>query len=109
LSPGPHPRRGTRHAPARGSLPPRHGYAVRRDWSAGAGPHRVVRGHRDVHVDGHDLLAAPGRGGAGAGGGPVMDYDAVLTQVLALLQQEHRIAYRILKRRLQLDDERVAL
>jgi class 3 adenylate cyclase len=31
----------------------------------------------------------------------MMDYDAVL----ALLQQEQRIAYRVLKRRLQLDDE----
>src|SRR5262245_10669706 len=34
-----------------------------------------------------------------------MDYDAVLAQVLALLQQEKRVAYRVLKRRLQLDDE----
>jgi hypothetical protein len=34
-----------------------------------------------------------------------MDYDAVLAQVLELLQQEQRIAYRVLKRRLQLDDE----
>jgi class 3 adenylate cyclase len=34
-----------------------------------------------------------------------MDYDTVLAQVLALLQQEQRVAYRILKRRLQLDDE----
>ena len=34
-----------------------------------------------------------------------MDYDAVLAQVLALLQQEKRIAYRVLKRRLQLDDD----
>src|SRR5215471_19327627 len=34
-----------------------------------------------------------------------MDYDAVLAQVLTLLQQEQRVAYRILKRRLQLDDE----
>src|SRR5215510_2040219 len=34
-----------------------------------------------------------------------MDYDAILAQVLALLQQEQRIAYRVLKRRLQLDDE----
>jgi class 3 adenylate cyclase len=34
-----------------------------------------------------------------------MDYDAVLAQVLVLLQQEQRVAYRILKRRLQLDDE----
>src|SRR4030095_9187437 len=43
--------------------------------------------------------------GAGTGGGPVMDYDAVLAQVIALLQQEQRVAYRVLKRRLQLDDE----
>jgi class 3 adenylate cyclase len=34
-----------------------------------------------------------------------MDYDAVLAQVLELLQQEQRIAYRVLKRRLHLDDE----
>jgi predicted ATPase/class 3 adenylate cyclase len=34
-----------------------------------------------------------------------MDYDAVLVQVLALLQQEQRVAYRVLRRRLQLDDE----
>ena len=31
---------------------------------------------------GHDLLAAPGGGGAGAGGGAVMDFYAVLDQVL---------------------------
>jgi hypothetical protein len=34
-----------------------------------------------------------------------MDYDAVLAQVLALLQQEQRVAYRVLKRRLHLDDD----
>jgi class 3 adenylate cyclase/predicted ATPase len=34
-----------------------------------------------------------------------MDYDAVLAQVVTLLQQEQRVAYRVLKRRLQLDDE----
>jgi hypothetical protein len=34
-----------------------------------------------------------------------MDYEAVLTQVLALLQQEKRLSYRVLKRRLQLDDD----
>ena len=33
-----------------------------------------------------------------------MDYDAVLAQVLVLLQQEQRVAYRILKRRFALDD-----
>jgi class 3 adenylate cyclase/predicted ATPase len=34
-----------------------------------------------------------------------MDYDAVLAQVLALLQQEQRLSYRVLKLRLQLDDD----
>jgi TOMM system kinase/cyclase fusion protein len=34
-----------------------------------------------------------------------MDYDAVLGQVLALLQQEQRLSYRVLKRRFQLDDD----
>jgi predicted ATPase/class 3 adenylate cyclase len=34
-----------------------------------------------------------------------MDYDAVLEQVIALLQREQRLSYRVLKRRLQLDDE----
>src|SRR6478672_5263352 len=34
-----------------------------------------------------------------------MDYDAVLAQVLDLLQREQRLSYRVLKRRLQLDDE----
>jgi class 3 adenylate cyclase len=34
-----------------------------------------------------------------------MDYDAVLTQVLDLLQRERRVAYRVLKRRFQLDDD----
>jgi hypothetical protein len=34
-----------------------------------------------------------------------MEYDAILSQVVALLQRERRIAYRVLKRRLQLDDD----
>ena len=34
-----------------------------------------------------------------------MDYDAILAQVLALLQQEQRLSYRVLKLRLQLDDD----
>jgi class 3 adenylate cyclase/predicted ATPase len=34
-----------------------------------------------------------------------MDYDAVLEQVVRLLQREQRLSYRVLKRRLQLDDE----
>ena len=35
----------------------------------------------------------------------MMDYQAVLAQVLALLQEEQRVAYRVLKRQFQLDDE----
>ena len=34
-----------------------------------------------------------------------MDYEAVRVQVLALLQQEQRLSYRVLKRQLQLDDD----
>jgi class 3 adenylate cyclase/predicted ATPase len=35
----------------------------------------------------------------------MMDYDAVLAQVVTLLQQEQRLSYRVLKLRLQLDDD----
>ena len=34
-----------------------------------------------------------------------MDYEAVLAQVLALLQQEQRLSYRVLKRQLHLEDD----
>jgi hypothetical protein len=34
-----------------------------------------------------------------------MDYNAILAQVLALLQQQKRLSYRVLKLRLQLDDD----
>ena len=37
-----------------------------------------------------------------------MDYEAVRAQVLALLQQEQRLSYRVLQRQLQLDDEILA-
>src|SRR5262249_58891092 len=89
---------------ASGPLPPGPRHAVCHDWPAGAGPHRVIYGHRDVHVDGHDVLAPADRSGTGAGGGTVMDYDAVLAHVLDLLQREQRLSYRILKRRFALDD-----
>ena len=36
-----------------------------------------------------------------------MDYNAILAQVMALLQQERRLSYRVLKLRLQLDDDTV--
>src|SRR5262249_41920492 len=45
------------------------------------------------------------RGRAGAGGGAIMDYDAIVTQALTLLQRERRLAYRVLKLRLQIDDD----
>ena len=34
-----------------------------------------------------------------------MDYDAIVTQALTLLQREQRLSYRVLKLRLQLDDD----
>jgi hypothetical protein len=34
-----------------------------------------------------------------------MDYDAILAQILALLQQKQRLSYRVLKRRFQLADD----
>jgi hypothetical protein len=34
-----------------------------------------------------------------------MDYDAVLEQAITLLQREKRLSYRVLKLRLQLDDD----
>jgi predicted Zn-ribbon and HTH transcriptional regulator len=34
-----------------------------------------------------------------------MDYDALVTKVIALLQREQRVPYRALKRRFELDDE----
>ncbi len=37
----------------------------------------------------------------------MMDYETVLVQVITLLQQEKRVAYRVLKRRLQLEDDLV--
>ena len=61
----------TRHAPARGPLPPGARHAVCRDGPAGAGAHRAVHCHRAVPGHGHGILAAPGGGGTGAGGGAV--------------------------------------
>jgi hypothetical protein len=34
-----------------------------------------------------------------------MDYETILAQTVALLKQEKRVAYRVLKRRLQLNDD----
>src|SRR5215470_17093067 len=48
------------------ALPPWPGHAVCQDGSTGAGPHRVVHSHRDVHVDGDDVLVASGEGNPGA-------------------------------------------
>jgi hypothetical protein len=35
----------------------------------------------------------------------LMDYDAIVTQALTLLQREQRLSYRVLKLRLQIDDD----
>ena len=37
-----------------------------------------------------------------------MDYETVLAQVLDLLQQEKRLSYRVLKRRLGVDDDELS-
>ena len=105
LPAGPGPGRGARHAPAPGPLPPRPRHAVCQDRPAGAGPRRAVHGHRAVPRHGDDLLAAPDRGGAGAGGGAMMDFYAVLAQIVDLLHSRGRVSYRALKVQFHLDDE----
>ena len=50
---------------------------------------------------GHDFLAAAGGGGAGAGGGAVMDFLAVVDQVIELLRSRGRVSYRALKLQLR--------
>ena len=59
--------------PLAGPLPPRPGHDCTTRPAVGAGPRRLVHRHRPVPRHGDDLLAAPGRGGAGAGGGPVTE------------------------------------
>src|SRR5215472_11799267 len=71
----------------------------------GAGAHVAVRCARPLPGHGDDPLAAPGGGGAGASGGAVMDFYAVLDQVLDLLRQRGRVTYRALKRQFELDDD----
>src|SRR5215470_13951042 len=55
----------------------------------------------DRHGDVDDGLLC----GAGPGGGAVMDFTALRTQVIELLQREGRVAYRVLKLQFQLDDD----
>ena len=105
LPPGLDPRRSPGHAPAPGPLPPRPRHAVCRDRPAGAGPYRAVDGYRDVSRYGDDLLAPGDRGGTGAGGDGVMDFYALCAQVIALLQRESRVPYRVLTLQFQLDAE----
>ena len=83
--------------PLAGPLPPRPRHAVCQERPAGAGPRRTVRRHRAVSRHGHDLLAAPGGGGTGPGGGAVMDFYAVLDHVLELLRRRGRVSYRALQ------------
>ena len=55
-----------------GPLSLRSGHAVCQVWPARTGPYGADHGCRNVSSHGHDLLAAPGRGGAGTGERPVM-------------------------------------
>ena len=68
LPAGPRPGRRAGHAPAPGPLPPRPRHALSQAGKGRAGSCRPVCRHRAVPRYGHDLLAAPGGGGAGAGG-----------------------------------------
>ena len=81
-------------------------YARRGQWEQArtelGAAHRPLPGH------GHDLLAAAGGGRAGAGGGALMDFYAVLARVIEILQREGRTSYRALKRQFALDDEYLA-
>ena len=61
------PGRRPRYASPPSPLPLRPGHTVPQDRSAGAGPPRTDRRHSAIPCYGHDVLAAPGRGGAGAG------------------------------------------
>ena len=102
---GAHPGRGTRYAPAPGALSPWPRHPACQERPAGAGPRRTGDGYRSLPCHGDDLLAAPGRGGAGAGGGTVMDFYDVLDKVQVLLKQRGRVSYRALKVQFQLDEE----
>src|SRR5439155_16147128 len=85
---------------------PRH--AVCQDRPAGTSPRRALHRHRPVPRHADDLLADPGGSRAGGGGGAVMDFYAVLDQVVALLRSRGRVSYRALKRQFALDDELLA-
>src|SRR5262249_11314444 len=52
--------------------------------------------------------AAPDGSGAGPGGGALMDFYAVLDQIVDLLSRRGRLSYRALKRQFALDDELLA-
>src|SRR5206468_12874911 len=108
LPTSPHAGRRTRHAPAPGPLSPRPGHALCQARPMGAGAHGAGRGARPLSGHGHDLLAGAGGGRAGAGGGTVMDFHAVLARVIELLQREGRTSYRALKRQFALDDDYLA-
>src|SRR5262249_20912589 len=58
---------------------------------------------------GDDVLAAPDRGGTGAGGGTLMDFYAVLDQVVDLLRSRGRVTYGALKLQFGLTEEQVAV
>jgi hypothetical protein len=53
---------------------------------------------------GMTFLVAPGGDGTGAGGEAVMDFFAVVDQVIELLQSRGRVSYRALKRQFVLDN-----
>jgi tetratricopeptide (TPR) repeat protein len=65
LSAGPGHGGRARHAPTPSAWPPRSRHPLHHCWPATAGPGSTVHSHRDVSRHGNDLVAPPGRGGAG--------------------------------------------
>src|SRR5262249_14515946 len=88
-----------------GPLPPGPWHPVCQDWPAGVGPHYAVNSYRDVSRDGDDLLAAPGGGRPGRGGGASMTFYEVVEQVIELLQRHGRVTYRALQRQFDVDHD----
>src|SRR5215831_97428 len=59
------------HAPAPGPLSPWPWHAVWPDGTGDTSPYRIICCYRPVPCHGDDVLAAPGRGGADAGGSTI--------------------------------------
>src|SRR5713101_6821548 len=69
---------------------------------------RTVRCHSAVPCHGDDTVAAPGGGDTGVEGEGVMEFYAILDQIVHLLRSRGRVSYRALQRQFALDDALLA-